>query len=506
MDPLVRLTPTARRVVAGGAAALGATLWMSALWPPAAASAAPHPAATYEVKDYGAKGNGSTVDTPAINKAIAAANAAGGGTVHFPSGTYLSTSIHLRSHVTLNLDSGATIKAASAGFDAAESNAYDKYQDFGHSHFHDALLWGENLTDVAFTGKGTVDGAGHLKTGSISSGQADKAFSVKVCDGLTFSGITIKRAGHFGILMNGCDHVTLDHLTVSTASDRDGVNIINTSDVSVTNSTIQSSDDALVFKSDYALGRTYPSDHISVSDTTVGSTGNNALQFGSETCGDFSDAHFSRVTITQAGKAGIGIVSMDGAHISNVSYTDITMTHATTPIFMKLGTRGRCPGSPGVGSISDISLTNVTGTSLVDNGNEYTSTIAGRPGHPISNVTLTNVNLTVPGGHPASDASKVPPATPTDYTPKSFGTRPSYGWWLWNVSGVSFEQCSVRYDKTDNRPAFQSTDSSAVKLDTVVAQRGSGSPYDVGFTNVPGYSVTSSTNTSGGALRVKVAS
>jgi polygalacturonase len=498
MDPLVRLTPTAR-TVASAAAGLAAL----ALWAPAAANATAHPTATYEVTSYGAKGDGKASDTSAINKAITAANSAGGGTVHFPSGTYLSASIHLRSHVILNLDSGATIKAASSGFDAAESNSYDKYQDFGHSHFHDALLWGENLTDIGFTGSGTIDGGGHLKTGSISSGQADKAFSIKVCDGLTFSGITIKRGGHFGILMNGCDHVALDHLTVSTASDRDGVNVINTSNITVTNSNIQSSDDALVFKSDYALGRTYPSDHIDVSDTTVGSTGNNALQFGSETCGDFSDAHFSRVKITAAGKAGIGIVSMDGAHISNVSYTDITMTHATTPIFMKIGTRGRCPGSPGVGSISGVTLTNVTGTNLVQGGNEYTSTIAGRPGHPVSDVTLTDVNLTVPGGHPASDATKVPPQAPTDYTPKSFGTRPSYGWWLWNASGVTFADSSVRYDKTDNRPAFQSTDSATVKLDTVVAQRGSGSPYDVGFTGVTGSSVTNCTNTSGGALRVK---
>src|SRR3954454_6020495 len=220
MDRLVRLTPPARPV-ASAAAGLAAL----ALWAPAAANAAAHPAATYEVTAYGAKGDGKASDTSAINKAITAANAAGGGTVDFPSGTYLSASIHLRSHVTLNLDSGATIKAASSGFDAAESNSYDKYQDFGHSHFHDALLWGENLTDIGFTGSGTIDGAGHLKTGSISSGQADKAFSVKVCDGLTFSGITIKRGGHFGILMNGCNHVTLDHLTVSTASDRDGVNV-----------------------------------------------------------------------------------------------------------------------------------------------------------------------------------------------------------------------------------------------------------------------------------------
>ncbi|HZP53354.1 glycosyl hydrolase family 28 protein, partial [Actinocrinis sp.] len=293
----------------------------------------------------------------------------------------------------------------------------------------------------------------------------------------------------------------LDHLTVSTASDRDGVNIINTSDVSVTNSTIQSSDDALVFKSDYALGRTYPSDHINVSDTTVGSTGNNALQFGSETCGDFSDAHFSHITVNEAGKAGIGIVSMDGAHISNITYDNITMTRAATPVFIKIGSRGRCPGHPGAGTISAVSITDVTGTNLSDNGS-FTSTITGLPGHPVTGVTLTNVNLNVPGGDPASDASINPPEKATTYAPRDYGTRPAYGWWLRHVGNITFQNDQVGFAKNDGRPAFLTTDGSAVKVNNVLVQSGSGSPYDVGFFSSSGSSATGK-STTGAALRVK---
>src|SRR5437016_10645547 len=88
----------------------------------------------YSVRAFGAKGDGKTLDTPAINKAIDAAAAAGGGTVLFPAGAYLSVSIHLRSNITLYLDQGATIIAAepSAGvrYDPPEPNQWDKYQDF----------------------------------------------------------------------------------------------------------------------------------------------------------------------------------------------------------------------------------------------------------------------------------------------------------------------------------------------------------------------------------------
>jgi polygalacturonase len=91
------------------------------------------PARAYEVTKYGATGDGKTVDTLAINKAIDAAAADGGGTVYFPAGTYLCFSIHLKSNIALYLDHGATILAADTppdggGYDAPEPNPFDKYQ------------------------------------------------------------------------------------------------------------------------------------------------------------------------------------------------------------------------------------------------------------------------------------------------------------------------------------------------------------------------------------------
>lgn len=116
----------------------------------------------YDVRAYGAKGDGATVDTDAINKAIEAASAAGGGTVYFPAGTYLSYSIRLKSNLTLYLDSGATILAAAPGekgkYDLPEPNEWELYQDFGHSHWQNSLSWGVGLHDVAILGLGKIDG------------------------------------------------------------------------------------------------------------------------------------------------------------------------------------------------------------------------------------------------------------------------------------------------------------------------------------------------------------
>jgi Glycosyl hydrolases family 28 len=492
---------TATRKAVVSLAALALTLGASPWAVPAAA------ASNLNVRAFGATGDGVTIDTPAIDAAIAAASDGGGATVEFPAGTYLSVTIHLRSHVTLQLDAGATILAApGTGYDLAEPNAFDQFQDYGHSHFHDALMWGENLVDIGFVGPGAIDGGGHLITGTPAAGRADKAISIKVCDGLTLSGITIRRGGHFAILSNGCNHVTADHLNIDTAHERDGWNIINTQNVRVTNTTIASNDDALAFKSDFALGYTLPNGNVTVTDTTLAASCCNGLMFGSETCGDFSNYDFSRISILSAGKSGIGIVSMDGAHISGLSYSDITMTQTASPIYMRIGTRGRCPGSPPAGSISGISLTNITGTNAHSPVQpiDYTPTIAGLAGDPIQNVLIANVNLTLPGGHPASDAALVPPANPGDYNPKSFGIRPAYGWWLRDVSGISLVGSSVRFEQDDGRPAIQVSDGTNVLVAAVTAQTGTTSPYDVGFAASTGFQATGCVNPDGAPLRVNV--
>jgi polygalacturonase len=485
-----------RTLIKAVAVIFGLVTVLAIVQPPAISA----PATTYNVKDYGAKGDGDANDTSAINKAISAASAAGGGTVEFPKGTYRSAnSIHLKSDITLQLDSGSTIKGASGtGYDKAESNANDKYQDYGHSHFHDAMMWGDRLSNVTFTGSGTIDGGGHLITGNPGSGEADKIISLTRCKNLTLNGITLRRGGHFAALINGCDHVTSDHLTIDTASDRDGWNIISTTNVTITNADISANDDALPFKSDYALGAKLPSGHVTVTDSHLRAGCCNALMFGSETCGDFSDYTFSHITITGANKSGLGMVSMDGANISDVHYSDITMSNVHSPIMMKIGTRKRCGNSPGVGHIGpDITFDNITGTG---NTPSFSPTIWGQSGsNHVNGVTFNNVDLTVPGGN--GTMSTGVPSDNGDYNPNSIGTRPAYGWYLHNADNIRFTGGSVRFANDDGRPAVIANTGKAITFADLTAQRGSKSPADVIFQSVSGYCAQGA-NTSGGALRV----
>jgi len=361
------------------------------------------------------------------------------------------------------------------------------------------MIYGDRLTNIAITGSGTIDGAGNLITGNPGSGEADKILSLTRCDGLRLDGVTFRRGGHFAILTNNCNNITSDGLRIDTASDRDGWNVISASDVTVTGADISANDDALVFKSDWALGATLPNGHVTVDTANLSAGCCNALMFGSETCGNFTDYQFSNITITSAGKSGLGMVSMDGANISDVHYRDITMTGVRSPIMEKIGTRKRCGNSPGVGHISSITYDDITATGASPS---FSPTLWGESGsNRINGVTFTNVHITVPGGNGAMSTS-VPSNTATDYNPNSIGTRPAYGWYLHNADNVTFTGSSVGFASDDGRPAVIANAGSNLTFDGFTVERGSKSPYDLGFQSITGYCVSNARTTTGATAKV----
>jgi polygalacturonase len=199
--------------------------------------------AWFDIRGYGAKGDGESLDSPAIDKAITAAHAAGGGTVLIPAGTWLSGTIHLQSNVTLDLSPGATLLATAdpAAYDQPEPNEWDKYQDFGHSHFRNSLIFGEGLENVSIVGSGRIWGKGLVRSQprDTQPGQqvvGNKAIALKQCHNVVLRDFSILMGGWFGILATGDDNMTITNLKLDT--NRDGMDIISCRNVRVSDCTV----------------------------------------------------------------------------------------------------------------------------------------------------------------------------------------------------------------------------------------------------------------------------
>jgi polygalacturonase len=451
------------------------------------------------VKDYGAKGDGVADDTAAINMAIAACSVAG-GTVTFDAGTYMTTSVHLMSNIKLDVDAGVTIKGMALGYDAAEPNPNDptnKFEDFGHNHWHDALMWGENLTNVAIVGAGTIDGTA-LVSNTVNPGQADKQIALKSSQFIQFEGLHQTGGGHFFYLLTDCHDVTMSHLAIDNG--RDGVDFVGNTNVTIHDVTMSNmNDDTIALKSDFSLGRVLKTDNVTVRDCTLQSGtpatgGANGLQFGSETVGDFENISFSNITITQAGKAGIGMQTNDGAVIRNVSYCGITMHTVADPIFINTTSRLRRPPTmppTTPGHVENIFIRNVTATDIrATNRNvpemANPATLSGEAGNPHRHIVLENVSITYNGdtgmpdggatfppygGGSFASGNAMPADPPADYNPRVMGIRPAYGFYIRHVQDIVLHNVKVGFSAPDFRPAIVARDVDQFTLSRFSADR-----------------------------------
>jgi polygalacturonase len=469
----------------------------------------------FDIRTYGAVGDGKTVDTPAINKAIEVAAAAGGGTVLFPAGTWLCFSIHLKSHVALYLAQNATILAADSPlpdsttgynggiYDAAEPNtAWDAYQDYGHNHWHNSLLWGEDLNDISITGPGLIYGKG-LSFGATSAprgnypiykaeqpGVGNKAIALKNCRNVIFRDFSILKGGHFGLLLTGVDNLTIDNLKIDT--DRDGMDIDCCKNVHVSNCTVNSPwDDGICPKSSYALGYSRATENVTITNCYV--TGNYELgtildgtfkKFAPEAriphngrikCGTESNGGFKNITISNCVFEecdGLALESEDGALCEDIAISNITMRGIfTSPIFVRLGSRLRGPKeSTRVGTMQRILINNLVSYNA---GSRLCSILSGIPGYAIKDIKLSNIYQQQVGGATQDSLAIRPPEFEDKYPdPGMFGPMPSQGFFLRHIQNLEMSHIEVQSMRPDPRPSFFLEDVNRADFIAVTAPTG----------------------------------
>ncbi len=450
-----------------------------------------HPAASseafFDIRRYGAVGDGKALDTKAIQAAIDAAERAGGGTVLFPAGTYASYSIHLKSNVALYLDQGATLLAASVplegttsgGYDAAEpQGAWEPYQDYGHNHWHNSLLWGENLHDLSILGPGRIWGKG-LSRGhdhdtdlpdTTKPGVGNKTIALKLCRNVTLRDFQILQGGWFGILATGVDNLTIDNLRIDT--NRDGMDIDCCRNVRVSNCTVNSPyDDGICPKSSFGLGYARSTENVTITNCFV--TGNYEVgsvldgswkplpasfaghATGRIKCGTESNGGFRNITISNCvfeSCKGFALETADGAVVEDIIFSNIAMRNVfRSPMFLYLGSRMRGPKDASIGTLRRVLLSNIVSSQA----GQLPSLMVGITGHPIEDVKISDVYLHQQGGGDATMAAIAPPIKDNAYPePTMFGDLPATGFYLRHVRNLEVSNVEIATEAVDARAAF----------------------------------------------------
>ena len=437
------------------------------------------PEHVYRVEDFGAVADGVTVNTKSINQAIVTCATNGGGLVLFSRGDYVTGTLDLKSGVMLEIAAGARILASTNLVDFPNRIARRRTVMDSNMGINQSLIFAEGCERIGIRGAGEINGRGsqrHFPGAETIGPTLGRPFLIRVidCQSVLLNGVTLKDAACWMQNYLNCESLLIENVTVENQANwnNDGMDIDSCRNVIVRGCRLNSEDDGLCFKG----AGMRPMENVLVEDCQLFSTCN-ALKFGTDSQGDFRNVLIRnvelggpppgmRALIPRRASSGISLESVDGGTVENVLVTNISIFRAESPLFLRLGNRGRTMPEfpkPPTGVLRRVVFQNITGN---DNGSRG-SIFAGIPQASIEDVLVSDLRLSVAGG------GKTPPATPFpekagDYPDASmFGDAGlAYGFWFRHVHGLRFVNVAISPGKPDARSAFISGgDAAGVTLD-----------------------------------------
>lgn len=413
-------------------------------------------------RSYGAKADGKTKDTAAIQAAIAAC-AGTGGKVVLQNGTFLSGMITLASNMTLRIEASAVLMGTQDDADYPSTNPPTTNTQL--KNCRKSLVYAESAENVTIEGAGTINGNGNVgkwigPSDVHPEATRPMAIYTALCKNVTIRDVTVRDAAMWGVVNLEADGLTIDNLNVDTplSGNRDGIDIVDCHHVTLTNSTIRSEDDSICIKSGSAFGV----DDVTVKNCHVKqSIVANGLKFGTASYGKFTNVTFSDILVEDVDKAAMAVESVDGADISNITFQNITFHKAGTPIFIILGDRGGTPvGSPHkIGTIDGVTFKNVTGDQMKYNWSSPISGFSTVDGftYSLKNLTFDTVTIHNKGGLGSVPAD--PPEYKGQYPdPNLWGNMPAFGYFVRHASGVVFKGCTTDVTPGDARKWLEQRD------------------------------------------------
>lgn len=427
----------------------------------------------FNVKDFGAKGDGQANDAKAVDATIDACASAGGGVVYFPPGRYISGTIHVKSNMTITISPGATVAIGDDDdIDMIEELNHNPCADAETSYFNCALFRLDGVEHVTIDGGGMIDGNRTRRHGP-------KPISVKRCTRVTVRDIKILHAPNYAISCIDSEFIVIDGVWIENAF-ADGIDLDGCRFARIANCRVNSADDAICLKSSPALGEPIDCAHITVTNCHI-ATSCNCFKLGTESGpGGFTDVAISNCTfdkqpMSRAPPGGIAIESVDGAEIDRITASNITMHHVSCPIFIRLGNRGRAQETPAPGLLQNVSISNIVATEA-----DLPCIISGIPGARVKHVNLSDISIEYGSAARAHvDApitpEKVPESIEKYPDPRMFGELPCWALYCRHTENVRVMNMQSRLDAklAKKKPAIVLDDvaRSIVKIDEFLLEK-----------------------------------
>jgi polygalacturonase len=456
------------------------------------------PRKVYDITAYGAKPDGETHNTRAIQQAIDAASAAGGGTVLVPEGRFVTGVIQLKSNVNLLLAAKGVLLGSSHREEYGPGKA-------------SALLVANGAQNLSITGKGTIDGQSDaliediyrmLRAGTLHDDEwqtenpwhqirpaeynRPKLIEFINCDRVQIKGITLQNGTDWIQKYNNCTRLVIDSIRVESTTflNNDGIDVVDCRNVQITNSFINAADDGICLKSE-DRNRKNRCDSIYIANCSIRSSAS-ALKFGTASWSGFHNVTVRDITVYDTYRSAIALEVVDGGTMENIDIRNVKATNTGNAIFIRIGHRN--PDSV-VSSLRHVYIGNVKveipkgkpdaeyreeGPVVREPHNVYPSSIVGLPGHPVEDVVLENIELIYEGGaskavaHFRLDSLEQIPEKAADYPEFSmFGELPAWGFFVRHAKGITMKNLKISYKQADFRVPMLFDDVQGLTLERV---------------------------------------
>ena len=430
-------------------------------------------AADYNIKDYGAKNDTTVLSTHALQSAINACSQAGGGRVVVPAGMYKIGTIQLKSHIHLYLEQGATLFGSTRLDDYIPMKS--DYLSLRTQTTTIQLIYADGVQDVSIDGLGTIDGRGRaFKKQSWNDEGITRPHLLRFIQSqdIVVRGVTLRNSGCWMQHYLACDRLIIDGIKVLNRNNynNDALDIDGCHEVIVRGMIADSDDDGITLKS------TSPRlcENVRISDCVV-SSHCNAVKLGTETNGGFRNINISGIVVKPSydqrekffgqwiGSSAVSLEIVDGGVMENVNISDFTVEGTESPIFIRLGHRGRGYKTgqhiDHVGHIDGVRIDNVQ----IRHAGSMGCSVTGLPGHPVRNVWLSNITLHHKGGVKASQLAEITDSIANEKAssyPEAtmWGNLPAKGFYVRHARNVQFSHVNILTDEPDVRPDFVEVD------------------------------------------------